>query len=230
MPNTTKTRPSLDDHRADQLRTILTVAAAADLARTTADQHPHRARRRLAVVGFAALLLAGAVVLTDQAPGGPRPQPAEASVVSIEEEQGWQVISLIDPAATGAQVVEQLEASGIEARTAPQGTEPHPGDPTWFDRHPDGGTLGVVTDAGIALQKGEMVPAGRIVGFDVSFPGIAGPSPSSGSGECVDAECDVDPEAERAWFDANGVRTDEAAGSVSVKAGTENSVIVYTAT
>ncbi len=116
---TTTLQPTLDPQRTDQLRTFLTVEAAADAA-STPTRSPHRGRRRLAGGIAAAMVLGGGLFAAAAIAGGPSSGPASvqtANAVAIEQSApGWTKISIADIDADPDAVVAELQAAGIDAR------------------------------------------------------------------------------------------------------------------
>ena len=99
--------PTLDAQRTDQLRSFLTVEAAADAARRQPVLTP--ARRRVAVGTAAALLLAGGLVAV-QSVGGPAP-----AAIAVEVAGEWTTVRLVDIDADPDAVVAQLRDAGFTA-------------------------------------------------------------------------------------------------------------------
>lgn len=99
------TESTLVAERTDQVRTFLTVEAAADVASVP----PSPVRRRLVAGTVAALLLAGGLVAATSI-GGPAP-----SAVAYETVDGWTTIRLVDAEADPEAVVQELVAAGFDA-------------------------------------------------------------------------------------------------------------------
>lgn len=220
--------PTLDAQRTDQLRSFLTVEAAADAAR----RHPvlTPARRRVAVGTAAALLLAGGLVAV-QSVGGPTP-----AAIAVEVDGDWTTVRIVDIDADPDAVVAELRAAGFAAERRPlQVTSTDDGVSVMSQITDDGETgAGVVAFA----RRGEDSGAYGVVSLTVSLPeGVAPPAPTEprggGASETIDAdpaEAGARPVAvpvvEDDLLDA-GVRF-EADGGVSLRAGTDVSIVVQT--
>lgn len=118
MDQPTTLEPTLDAQRTDQLRTFLTVEAAADAAHATAPAR--RGRRRLVGGVVAATVLAAGLLAASAIAGGPGSGPVAvdtASAVAIEPAApGWTKVSIADIDADPDAVVAELQAAGIDAR------------------------------------------------------------------------------------------------------------------
>lgn len=203
----------LDPERTAQLRTFLTVEAAADVAH-------HRvgagrpAGRRFALAALAALVLGGGLFLANALVGGPGPADVPAAVAIEAAPDGWTTVRLVDIDADPQAVVDQLEAAGI---------------PATIDR------LDVVTSTGpdgevmISSYRGDDEPTAGAVVIGAATdgdgsPAIAGLSVAHAGSQPVAAPADgAAPDLER-----QGIRfgTD---GSVSIRSGAGNTVVVLTA-
>lgn len=109
--------PTLDQERTDQLRTFLTVEAAADAVAHAPGRPRAHGGRRLLAGGVAAVVLAGVALLATSiggGPGTPTATRAEAAV-AIEVDDGWTTVRLADIDADPDQVVAELRAAGIVA-------------------------------------------------------------------------------------------------------------------
>ncbi len=119
MDQPTTIEPTLDHQRIDQLRTFLTVEAAADVAARRAPT-AHRGRRRLLGGVVAATALGVGLFAAAAIGGGPRSGPASvqtAHAVSIEQAApGWTKVTIADVDADPDAVVAELQAAGIDAR------------------------------------------------------------------------------------------------------------------
>lgn len=99
---------TLDDHRLDQLRTAITVTAAAELVPST---RLGRTRARVVVAGVAAAFLALALVVGAGALGDGAVGPTPAA--AVEEHGGWVTISVFEGPAPAAEVAAILTGAGI---------------------------------------------------------------------------------------------------------------------
>lgn len=233
----------LDDDRTAQLRTFLTVEAAADLAsgRSAATSWAF-GRRRLAVGMVAAVVLGGALFTANALVGGPGPARTPQAV-AISTDDGWTSVRITDINADPQAVVDQLQAAGISAHVEEL---PVSGDgPVTIGNGSSGGAAFGTFQA----QTGEAGEHG-LAGLSVSMPKSAAPHPpsaddrastrtstnSSGSVESKDGTFRVetnggspgeDPRAEmQQELEKQGVRMDDD-GTVSIRNGSGNSVVVY---
>lgn len=134
---------TLDPERTDQLRTLVTVRAAAESAASLAPP-PHRGRRVAAGV-VAAGVLGGAIFTATSlagspgAPDTPLTRVEQANALEIRKSSdGWTSIDIKDIDADPADVVRELEAAGINAQV--EGDADPAGSSAWsFDlsKHPD---------------------------------------------------------------------------------------------
>lgn len=207
------TTPTLDPERTAQLRTFLTVEAAADVARTdaaTALRHPGRrlALGALATVVVAAGLVVGATVLEWSTGGGRR-----AEALAIEREGDWTTIRIADIDADPDAVLTELRAAGFDARHEPLVVERSGPNGEQITIHPNerpGHTSVGVASTGESGQQG-------LAGLTVELPEGEGPlfgSPPPGGGMPA-----IDDDA--------GVRMDPD-GTVSIRRGAKVTVVVMT--
>lgn len=213
--------PTLDDQRTDQLRTFLTVEAAADAA-AAAPGRAHRGRRRL-VGGIAAAVVLGAgLFAVASVAGGPTSGPAgvqTANAVAIERAQpGWTKIAIADIDADPDAVVAELKAAGIDARRAPLAVQRDDqgrvtlGSFDEQDRPQGGFTMVGVGDAG---DQG-------LAGLSVTKPG-AEPMPEL-DGTAPSEEIEA---AFAAHLDHLGTRTNPD-GSIEIRNDADLTVLVLT--
>ena len=226
---------TLDVDRTDRLRTFLVVEAAADLAQAHAYQPGRgKALRRVAIGGMAAAMLVGAMIALDAGTTS-KANRADAAV-SITQEDGWTTLKLNDPQASASEVLAELHAAGISAKTAPEGSDPWADEPTPGDEPTNsgeelvtsGGAVGTFTEAGMTRQAGGQVDAGAIVEIQVEFTEPEGVS-SPGAGEPEGVDEPVSETAERDYERAIGVRTDQEAQTVSIRNGEDHPVILFVA-
>ena len=213
--------PTLDAERTDQLRTFLTVEAAAGVA-AGAHRAPLRSsRRRLAVGGLAAVLLAGGLLASTAVIGSPGSTPADA--VAIEEANGWINVRLVDIDADPDAVVEQLRAAGIDARKE-DGTDLVAASGARVTslavEAPDGTAFGVVS-IGPGADLGAVDPGldAGVVALDETGE-VAGPTEGDLAG------------AGRDRFDGLadlGARVEDD-GSISIRSGADVTVVVSSTT
>lgn len=227
--------PTLDAERTGQLRTFLTVEAAADAA--TARPIRSHGRRRL-VGGIAAAFLLGAGLFAANAiAGGPGPaQVGSANALSIETDGGWTTVRIEDIDADPQAVLDELHDAGIAAE---------------LDRlavSSDGGAVSVGSGAGEAGVVG-MVGSGHgdrgLVGLSVSLPAgaalpaLPGPSSDEPQASTSDSRIEGGPSTQVSGggpgselggdpgqLESLGVRFG-ADGSVSIRNDAGNRVIVY---
>lgn len=222
MDHRTDLPPTLDPQRADQLRTFLTVEAAADAAQVR-DRSAHPGRRRLVGGLAAAVALGSGLVAVASVAGGPSSGPASvqtAHAVTIEQSApGWTRITIADLDADPDAVVAELRAAGIEARRDQLPVERDADgrvtlrsfDQEAFDAQQGGGGFSVV-----GLDD---VGDGGLAGLTVAAPN-AGPAPLSEglSGEEAGA-------AFRAYLDELGAGLN-ADGSVELRNDADVTVVV----
>lgn len=223
QPRTSTIDPTLDAQRTDQLRTFLTVEAAADAA--SAPARAGRTGRRRLVGGIAAAVVLGAgLFAVTSIAGGPSSGPASvqtANAVAIEQaEPGWTTIRIADIDADPDAVVAELRAAGIAAERQPLGiTRDAEGRVTLgsFEEQPAGRDITMVGlgDAGDAGDQG-------LAGLSLSSPGTSGshPVPEGASSEEIEAGF-------AAYLDGLGAKmgTD---GSISVRNDADLTVLVLT--
>lgn len=107
----------LRGRRVDQMRTFLTVEAAADSARSAVDRR-RTVRRGLAGVAVAGILGVGLVATASIAahPGSGPVSVSPASALAIEDTgDGWVTVTINDRLASADQAVRQLEDAGLAA-------------------------------------------------------------------------------------------------------------------
>lgn len=172
---------TLDPQRTGQLRTFLTVEAAADATQAPADP-VHRGRRRVLGGVAAAAVLGAGLFATASVAGGPGSGPAgveTAHAVTIEESApGWTKIAIADLDADPDAVVAELQAAGIAARRDRLPIERDADgrvtlrsfDQEELDAQQQGGGFSVVGVGGVG--------DGGLAGLTVSAPS-AGPAPLS---------------------------------------------------
>jgi hypothetical protein len=224
QPRPTSLTSTLDAERTDQLRTFLTVEAAADAVAPARSAHP--GRRRL-VGGIAAAVVLGAGLFSAASiAGGPASGPARvetAHAVAIEQgAPGWTKISIADIDADPDAVVAELTAAGIDARReALPITRDAEGRLTLesFDKAgpPQDGTGGI-TMVGIG-SGGEQ----GLAGLSVSSPS-AGPSPKGTGATPAEAEAEF-----HAYLETLGAKTGTD-GSIEIRNDADVTVLVLTET
>lgn len=243
---------TLDDERTDQLRTFLTVEAAADLAAGTGARRASVRSdwRRLALGALAAVLLGGALLASTTIVGSPGASRADA--VAIEEAAGWINIRIVDVDADPEAVVDELRAAGIDAEVSdpaeagmvaagPGAGAAASGSTGLSVETPDGNGAGMVSVGPDAAPPLEVDP-----GIDPEDPSITAPAVTTvdaveATGEVTGStgaigEGDVTTEGDPALpppdidtdLAASGVRF-EADGSISIRAGAEVTVLVFAA-
>lgn len=225
MDRPTTLVPTLDHQRTDELRTFLTVEAAADLASRRRSAPARRGRRHL-VGGIVAAAVMGAGLFAAAAiAGGPGSGPASvetAHAVAIEPAApGWTKLSIEDIDADPDAVVAELQRAGIDARREALAIERDEEgrltldsfDTSQLDRQQDGGGFSIV-GLGEAGDEG-------LRGLTVSAPG-AGPAPLSQDlgGDQIDA-------AMEAYTERIGAKMGPD-GSVEIRNDADVTVIVLT--
>jgi hypothetical protein len=203
------TTPTLDPERTAQLRTFLTVEAAADAVAAR-----RRPVRRIAVgaaatTTLAAALLVGTTLVDGSTGSGPR-----AEALAIERTaDGWTTIRIADIDADPDAVLAELRAAGFEARHEPlvvQRSGPNGEQVTIGSSERPGTASFGVAGTGEPGQQG-------LAGLTVEFPEGEAPllsSPPPGGGQPT-----ID--------DGAGVRID-LSGTVSIRSGTKVTVVVMT--
>lgn len=213
-----------------------------------------RTRRRLAIGGLAVAMLVGSAVTvnavasadadpnpptsaatsdaTTTAPADTTPEanPAPGSDEPVSTSAGaqdeWVTIPLDDPHLDPDQVLEQLQAAGITARSVAEGSDPFGGTAMTAD-----GGVSASTEAGIGMQKDEDVPAGTITQIYAEWDEPEGVSdPDSGQGEGEGADLAPTPEsiaAQEAYGEAVGVRLDDAAHTLSIRRDAKYPVLLF---
>ena len=247
----------LDHDRTAQVRMFLTVEAAADVASggSTATSWAS-GRRRLAVGVVAAVVLGGALFTANALVGGPG-VARTPQVVAITEDDGWTTVRITDIDADPQAVVDQLEAAGISAHVSkiPASEDGGPvtigngtsGGAAFGTFHARSGGPGDHGLAGLSVSMPESAvahppsgdtgtPATHTSGSPTSGSSTSG-SPRSGSGGAeggplrVETTGGASGEDARAEMERNlekqGVRMGDD-GTVSIRNGSGNSVIVYT--
>lgn len=208
--HTSNTSPRvLDPQRTAELRTFLTVEAAADVAHAAGRPD---GRRRFALAAVATLVLGGGLFLANALVGGPGPADVSAAVAIEAAPDGWTTVRLVDVDADPQAVVDQLEAAGIPATIDQL---------DFTSRGPDGELM-------ISSYRGDDEPAAGAVVIgatttDGGAPAIAGLSVAHAGSPAVAAPGDAAPTD----LERQGIRfgTD---GSVSIRSGAGNSVVVLT--
>ncbi len=219
--------PTLDPERTDQIRSFLVVEAAADAARRPPVLTP--ARRRVAVGAAAALLLAGGIVAV-QAVGGDAP-----AAIAVEVDGEWTTIRLVDIDADPDAVVADLIAAGFDAerQLLPVITVDTDGRTLTHEVESDRSGAGVVAITHAREDGG----AHGIVGLSVSLPEDVRPPAPPGAPEHGGAT--IETEAADARTGPGGVAVVEDGlvdagvrfeddGGVSLRTGTDATIIVYT--
>ncbi|HEX2577501.1 MAG TPA: hypothetical protein VHK88_14205 [Aquihabitans sp.] len=213
--------PTLDPDRGADLRAFLVREAAADTARPTAAAGRSTPRRRLAAGMVLALALAGGIVAVDAVTGGSG-SSRSAEAVAITEEGAWTTIRIVDQDADPDDVMAQLEAGGIPAlrRTIRIGRASD-GSPTV--RPEDMAPVGDPAGQGATVFVVPQEPPGErgLVALSVTRTGADLDTSRDRTAE------EIRDEAQRDWA-ANGARL-LADGSVSIREGSGNTVVVYTA-
>ncbi|HEV7722420.1 MAG TPA: hypothetical protein VGO60_14100 [Iamia sp.] len=214
--------PTLDTQRTDQLRSFLTVEAAADAARRPPVLTP--ARRRVVVGAAAALLLAGGLVGA-QSVGGSAP-----AAIAVEVDGEWTTIRLVDIDADPDAVVADLIAAGFDAERQTLEVITVDGDDVLVGTEDDAavGARGFVTiGAGEGGERG-------LVGLSVTLPEDVAPSSAPAEAGRI---IETDPVPFQAGagglsvvdedlLDA-GVRFEDD-GGVSIRTGTDATIVVST--
>lgn len=242
--------PTLDEERTEQLRTFLTVEAAADVAAASA---PLRSgRRRLALGALTAVLLAGGLLASTTIIGSPGASRADA--VAIQEDDGWINIRIVDVDADPEAVVDELRAAGIDARVGEPGEAGVVAGPgaggegiTGLSvETADGNGVGMVSvGPGGALPVPDGGPPIEVPsGVDPDDPSITAPAVTTvdaveATGEVsgstgVIAGSDTTSDGDVALpapdisedLDASGVRFEDD-GSISIRAGADVTVLVF---
>lgn len=206
--------PVLDPERTAQLRTFLTVEAAADVARQRTAAGRPAGRHRLALAVLAAMVLGGGLFLANALVGGPGPADVPAAVAIEAAPDGWTTVRLVDIDADPQAVVDQLEAAGI---------------PAAIDRLDVATSTGPDGEVMVSSYRGGDEPAAGAVVIGAATdgdgaPAIAGLSVSHAGAQPVAAPADGSPPD----LESQGIRfgTD---GSVSIRSGAGNTVVVLTA-
>lgn len=212
--------PTLDDQRTDQLRTFLTVEAAADAASGLRSTPARRGRRLVGGIAAAAVLGGGLFAVASVA-GGPSSGPVavqSANAVAIESaEPGWTRISIADIDADPDAVVAELQAAGIAAERRPLGmTRDDQGRVTLESMEEQAPTGGGFTMVGLGSAGDQ-----GFAGLTISAPD-ADPSPLHADLSPEEAEVELD-----AYLAALGARAD-ADGSIEVRNDADVTVIVLT--
>lgn len=216
MDQRTTSQPTLDAQRTDQLRTFLTVEAAADAA---APARAVRTGRRRLVGGIAAAVVLGAGLFA-AATGGPTSGPARvetANAVAIETaEPGWTKISIADIDADPDAVIAELRAAGIEAERQSLALQRDREGRVTLDSFEDTGPSAGFTMLGLndAGKKG-------LAGLTISAPGAA-PAPLPEGLSSEDAG-----RAFHAYLDELGARAGSD-GSIEIRNDAGITVIVLT--
>lgn len=195
MDQPSTAEPTLDHARTDQLRTFLTLEAAADAA--TSPTRPIRSGRRRLVGGIAAAVVLGAGLFVGSAlAGGPSSGPARvatANAVAIRPatDTGWTKITISDIDADPDAVVAQLRAAGIDARRAPLP----------FSRPGDGQELLGSADETTSGAGGAGGGGVTMVGVgETGSRGLAGLTISTPAGEPAPLSDDLPPHEDAAAF------------------------------
>lgn len=211
--------PTLDVERTAQLRTFLTVEAAADAARTPSVGLLGTGRRRVLVGAAAALLLGGSLFAADAIVGAPGPAGV-ASAVEITQEDGWTTVRLLDLDADPDDVVAQLEAAAIPVRRVPVPVTMGPDGTRTVTVEDMNAAAGMPTGDGATVYAGATGGVGErgLVALSVSRVG-----PIDGGGGSAESTRDA---AIRDW-QANGARFNDD-GSMSIRTGSGNEVVVFT--
>lgn len=215
--------PTLDVERTAQLRTFLTVEAAADAARTPSVGLLSTGRRRVLVGAAAALLLGGSLFAADAIVGAPGPAGV-ASAVEIIQKDGWSTVRLLDLDADPDDVVAQLEAAAIPVKRVPVPVTVGPDGTRTVTVEDMNAAAGMPTGDGatVTVYAGATGGVGErgLVALSVSRVG-----PIDGGGGDGSAESTRDA-AIRDW-QANGARFNDD-GSMSIRTGSGNEVVVFT--
>jgi len=216
--------PTLDAQRTDQLRSFLTVEAAADAARRRPVLTP--ARRRLVVGATAALLLAGGLVAV-QSVGGSAP-----AAIAVEVDGEWTTVRIADIDADPDAVVADLRDAGFDAeRRTLEVLRTDDGNRVAVglgDDAPDGAR------GAVSVGGGGEGGAHGLVGLSVTLPDdVAPPSAPGESGRTLE----IDPvDAQTSDGGVLVVEDDllgagirfEPDGGVSLRAGTDATIVVAT--
>jgi len=227
MDHPTTHEPTLDDQRTDQLRTFLTVEAAAGAA-AAPTRHPGR---RILAGGAIALFLGGVLFAATSVGGGPSSPVAtraEAAVSITPAGDGWIDVRLADIDADPDQVVRELRAAGIDASKEPIASvslSPS-GEPMLSSHGPDGSATIDAKPSALqvfGLVDGKGGPGGHgLAGISVKVPeGIA--LPPDGPEAPIDPSSPFNQAMER-----HGVRLAED-GLVSVRRGAAVTIVVLVA-